>query len=251
MVRLYSEKDVYYEYEPSSLPFREDAWGKCYLGKCYSKKNSQFISLVSVCVVPEYNLFIHSMAEKIKNHPCIDYSQSCFIPILDIIERRIEIACIIETYTKKTESYLIEDFYDGVSLNSIMKGCVCGVKGAPIDYAIRMNKLYQTDRGEFAKTVLRVILKGVQNANDNGSHLRFIEYPQCIMFTENAEIKVRMLDSFLHGSDMQQGCCILFYHSKKSIHILLLEEKNSLVNKSYFYFYFFQITDQVKILCLR
>lgn len=68
MIRLQSDKNVYYEYDPSSLPFREDAWGKCYLGKCYSKKNSQFISLVSVCVVPEYNLFIHSMAENIAVH---------------------------------------------------------------------------------------------------------------------------------------------------------------------------------------
>lgn len=119
IIKFQSEKDVYYEYTPNTTPLYEDAWGKYYLGKCYSKKDSRFLKKVTVCLVnPDY--YVSSMWKHIKEKH-LDFSGTAFIPIIDYI------SC------SPNHHYLIEDYYDGVSLYDLMRGKVCGVDDQPIE----------------------------------------------------------------------------------------------------------------------
>lgn len=185
IVRLHSGNDIFYEYAPDSTPLYEDAWGKYYLGKCHSKKDFRFLKKVTVCLTNSYSYYyMASMWRHIKEKH-IDFSGTAFLPIIDFI------SC------SPNHHYLIEDYYDGVSLYDLMRGKVCGVDDQPIEFAIEMYEMYQNRKIDFAKMVVKEILKEINTIHNNDMALRFIELPENIIFTVNGEIKIRSRGSLM------------------------------------------------------
>lgn len=180
-IKFQSGKGVYYI--PNTTPLYEDAWGKYYLGKCYSKKDSRFFRKVTVCLINS-DFYVSSMWRHIKEKH-IDFSGTAFIPIIDFI------SC------SPSHHYLIEDYYDGVSLYDLMRGKVCGVDDQPIEFAIEMYEMYQNRKIDFAKMVVKEILKEINTIHNNDMALRFIELPENIIFTVNGEIKIRSRGSLM------------------------------------------------------
>lgn len=188
ITRLLSEGDNYYEYVTNSSPFREDFWGAYYLGKCYSKIDSRLLKEVVICAVSYHRYYVYSMWELIKNIHFSEISQTAFIPIVDLVDDYG--AC-----------YLVEDFFDGVSLYDLMHGHVCGVDGQPFDFAVEMFDMYQNNKTDFAKTVIKKILKGIKFIHDNNIPLAYIELPENIIFTKNREIKIRLISSLVYSCE--------------------------------------------------
>lgn len=182
IIRLQSERGVYYEYAPSDSPLWEDAWGKHFLGKCYSKNDSVFIKEVTVCAIygSVARGFAYGMWQFLKDIN-FDYSQTALIPIIDGVG--------YESY------YLIEDYFGGVSLYDLMHGQVCGVNGRPIEFAAKMYDMYSNDRVGFAKIVVKEVLKTVKFMHENKIGVQYIEPPENIFLTENGEIRIRMISS--------------------------------------------------------
>ena len=185
MIRLHSEGDVYYEYAPSSSPFREDAWGAYYLGKCFSKMDSRLFKEVVICAkAPRW--YVNSMWELLKSIDFPDIPQNVFIPIIDMID-------------DGGDCYLVEEFFDGVSLYDLMYGQVCGVDGQPFEFAVEMHDRYQNKRTDFVKMVIKKILRGINIIHDNKIPITYIELPENIIFTKSREIKIRLISSLLYN----------------------------------------------------
>lgn len=182
VIRLQSERDVYYEYALNDSLLWEDVWGKHFLGKCYTKKNSVFIKVVTVCAISGSvsKGYAYGMWNFLKDKN-LDFSQTVLIPIIDGVGGN--------------PYYLIEDYYEGVSLYNLMHGQVCGASGQPIDFAVKMYDLYNNDRISFAKTVVKEVLKTVKFMHDHKIGVHYIEPPENIFFTENGDIKIRMRSS--------------------------------------------------------
>lgn len=189
IIKFQSEKDVYYEYTPNTTPLYEDAWGKYYLGKCYSKKDSRFLKKVTICLIDPV-FYVSSMWKHIKEKDT-DFSGTAFIPILDYI------SC------SPNHHYLIEDYYDGVSLYDLMQGKVCGIENQPIGFAIKIYEMYQNRKIDFAKMVVKEILKEINTIHSKDMALRFIELPENIIFTVNGDIKMRIRGSLLSVCKLQ------------------------------------------------
>lgn len=186
-VRLQSEGDVYYEYNESTPPIKKDAWGRYYIGDCFSKKDNSLMKKVSVCVADssiEDNYFF-AMWNLLKSKN-IDFSQTALIPIVDYIK-----------------GHLIEDRYYGVSLFDIMHGQVRDANGQRIDFADKMYEMFQSNRVDFAKTVAKKILKAAKFMYDHKIGVNYIEPLENIIFTDSSEIKIRMINSLaglkVHG----------------------------------------------------
>lgn len=178
IVRLQSERDVYYEYNPNKPPLWEDAWGKYYLGRCYSKYDSRFLKEVTLC--DSYaRYYIPSMWRHIEEEH-LDFKNTAFISIVDYIS-----------------GYFIEDYYNGVSLYDLIHGQVCGIDGQPIKFAVMMYEKYHNSKIDFAKMVAINILKLIISIHHNDIAIRFIELPENIIFTESGEIKIRARGSLL------------------------------------------------------
>ena len=188
-IRLHSEGNVYYEYDPSSSPFREDAWGAYYLGKCYSKTGPCLLKEVVICSnAPRW--YVNSMWELLKSFHLSEITQKVFIPIIDLVDAG-------------RECFLIEDFFDGVSLYDLMHGQVCGVDGQPFEFANKMYDMYQNRRTDFVKMVIKEILVGIKLIHTNNIPITYIELPENIIFTKSREIKIRLVSSLLYSCKKQ------------------------------------------------
>ena len=185
-VKLQSEGDEYYEFAPDSLPFKEDAWGRYYLGKCFSKTDSHFLKAVSVCVVSNStSYYTYPLLGLLNDVSQIDFSHTAFIPLIGGMPYG-DGCC------------LIEDFYNGVSLYDLMQGNVCGVDGQSIEFAVKMYDMYNNHRVDFAKIVIKEILTAITFIHDNEICLRYIEPPECVFFTADGKIKIRMINSLFY-----------------------------------------------------
>jgi len=189
VIRLHSGKEVYYEYTPNTTPLYEDAWGRYFLGKCYSQEDSRFLKKITVCLINR-GFYVSSMWKHIKKE-CIDFSGTAFIPIIDYI------SC------SPILHYLVEDYFDGVSLYDLMCGQVCGVDGQPIGFAAKMYEMYLSRKIDFAKKVVKEILKEINNIHQNDIALRFIELPENIIFTVKGELKIRIRGSLLSVCELR------------------------------------------------
>ena len=192
LIRLHSISDVYYEYDSNMSPVREDAWGVHHIGKCFSKVDSRFLKEVVICVIPDdsISLYANSMWNHLNKIPHSVITKTVFISIIDKID----------VYPR---CYIVEDFFDGVSLYDLMHGQVCGVDGQRIEFAAEMYDMYQNNKVRFAQKVAKEILGGIKKAHDLGVSTRFIEPPENILFTKIGEIKIRITNSLLAECDKQ------------------------------------------------
>lgn len=181
-IRLQSESDVYYEFAPSKSPLWEDAWGKHFLGKCYSKKDSAFIKEVMVSVISDSvgRGHAYGMWNFLKERN-IDFSQTALIPIVDGVGD--------DPY------YLIEDYFEGVSLYDLMHGKVCGADDRPVEFAVKMYDMFCNERFGFAKIVVKEVLRTVKFMLDHEIGVHCIAPPENIFFTESGDIRIRMICS--------------------------------------------------------
>ena len=192
MIKLESERGVYYEYDPSIPPVREDAWGEYHIGNCYLKKGSIFQKKVSVCIISHSkSYYVHPILKLLKNIPPIDFTQTPFIPIIDNI-------------SFGNECYLIEDFHNSVSLYELMQGQTSGVDGKTFEYATKMYDMYQNNRIDFAKIVVKEILKGIKFIHDHAVCIRYIEPPECIFFSADGKINIRMINSLFYDCSLHK-----------------------------------------------
>lgn len=190
MIRLLSEGDAYYDYDPCNPPFREDAWGAYFLGKRFSKKDSCLLKEVVICAnAPRW--YLNSMWELLKSIRFSEIPQDVFIPIIDMID-------------DGEDCYLVEDFFDGVSLYDLMHGQVCGVDGQPFEFAVEMYDRYQNKRTDFVKMVIKEILKGVNLIRENNIPITYIELPENIILTKGGKIRIRMIGSLLYDCDVHR-----------------------------------------------
>ena len=188
-VRIQSAKDSYYEFDPSAPPLWEDAWGKYYIGNCYSKRDSCFIKRVTICMTTE-PYYVYSMWKHIvEKH--LDFTNTAFIPIIDYI------SC------GYGQEYLIEDYYDGVSLYDLMHGQICGAEGNRIEFAVKMLEMYQSRKIDFATLTVKDILFLIDSIHVKGLDVRFLEIPENIIFTARDGIKIRVRGSLLSVCNLQ------------------------------------------------
>ncbi len=183
-INLQSEKDVYYEYDSSKLPIREDAWGRTFLGDCYAKKDSRLIKRVAICEISNSTSIRYAFQIwKLLKEKNVDLRQISIISIVDYIKSSSYLA------------YLIEDYYAGVSLYDLMHGKVDETEGQAYEFAVEMQKYYECNRKGFAIMVSKEILKVIKFMQSNEIGIKYIEPPENIFFTKEGEIRIRMINS--------------------------------------------------------
>lgn len=197
VIRLNSEKDVYYEYTPNTIPLYEDAFGKYYRGK---RNNLSVIQNVLICEFytkhqcPEYLLGHLNVA----SHIC--FSHPNIIPPVDFV-------AVHDDSNQDYQLYFIVEEFHGATLSDFLKGNTCDSNE---NESLRdLYSLYLRDRTNFAHKVITDILQGLDFLHRLGVCVRYID-PRYIIIADDGRAKI-IYNSFLYEIFLHRSNPLMYY----------------------------------------
>lgn len=187
IIKLQGEEErrarVYYEYDSAKGLLGVGGMGDVYRGVCVNEQTLSrtpvAIKYIRPCV--NYQLVVeHARREasiRIKHENLMEMKG-----FIEVSQRNV-------LQEVKKSYYVVSELLDGVSLDAVLKGQLCGVDGREIPYARELYSNYQNDSLHFGLTIVKSILSGVMALHDNGYIHRDID-PTNIMVTRDGKIKL-------------------------------------------------------------
>ena len=187
IIKLQGEEErrakIYYEYDSAKGLLGVGGMGDVYRGVCVNEltlsRTPVAIKYIRPCV--NYQLVVeHARREasiRIKHENLMEMKG-----FIEVSQRNV-------LQEVKKSYYVVSELLDGVSLDAVLKGQLCGVDGREIPYARELYSNYQNDSLHFGLTIVKSILSGVMALHDNGYIHRDID-PTNIMVTRDKKIKL-------------------------------------------------------------
>lgn len=187
IIKLQGEEErrarIYYEYDSAKGLLGVGGMGDVYCGVCVNEltqsRTPVAIKYIRPCV--NYQLVVeHARREasiRIKHENLMEMKG-----FIEVSQRNV-------LQEIKRSYYVVSELLDGVSLDAVLKGQLCGVDGHEIPYARELYSNYQNDSLHFGLTIVKSILSGVMALHDNGYIHRDID-PTNIMVTRDGKIKL-------------------------------------------------------------
>lgn len=187
IIKLQGEEErrarIYYEYDSAKGLLGVGGMGDVYRGVCVNEQTQGrtpvAIKYIRPCV--NYQLVVeHARREasiRIKHENLMEMKG-----FIEVSQRNV-------LQEVKKSYYVVSELLDGVSLDAVLKGQLCGADGHEIPYARELYGNYQNDSLHFGLTIVKSILSGVMALHDNGYIHRDID-PTNIMVTRDGKIKL-------------------------------------------------------------
>ena len=187
IIKLQGEEErrihIYYEFDSTQGLLGVGGMGDVYRGVCVNEltlgRTPVAIKYIRPCV--NYQLVVeHARREasiRIKHENLMEMKG-----FIEVSQRNV-------LQEVKKSYYVVSELLDGVSLDAVLKGQLCGVDGHEIPYARELYNNYQNDSLHFGLTIVKSILSGVMALHDNGYIHRDID-PTNIMVTRDGKIKL-------------------------------------------------------------
>ena len=187
IIKLQGEEErrakIYYEFDSAEGLLGVGGMGDVYRGVCVNEltlgRTPVAIKYIRPCV--NYQLVVeHARREasiRIKHENLMEMKG-----FIEVSQRNV-------LQEVKKSYYVVSELLDGVSLDSVLKGQLCGVDGREIPYARNLYDNYQSDSLHFGLSIAKSILSGVMALHDAGYIHRDID-PTNIMVTRDGKIKL-------------------------------------------------------------
>lgn len=187
IIKLQGEEErrakIYYEFDSAEGLLGVGGMGDVYRGVCVNEltlgRTPVAIKYIRPCV--NYQLVVeHARREasiRIKHENLMEMKG-----FIEVSQRNV-------LQEVKKSYYVISELLDGVSLDAVLKGQLCGVDGREIPYARNLYSDYQSDSLHFGLSIAKSILSGVMALHDAGYIHRDID-PTNIMVTRDGKIKL-------------------------------------------------------------
>ncbi len=173
---------IHYEVDPSSKPIGIGGMGRVYKGT-WVNENTREVKPVAIKFLFE-DLPAHAI-ERARREASIQLRN----------DQLVEMLGFIETYDESGNGSLVKHYHvvsellNGVCMDDFLKGDLTDCMGNVVPFAEELQKMYISNRVEFAKTVIKSVLSGLMALHDAGYIHRDID-PSNIMFTSDRHIKL-------------------------------------------------------------
>ena len=173
---------IHYEVDPSTKPIGIGGMGRVYKGMWVNEKTHE-VKPVAIKFLFE-DLPAHAV-ERARREASIQLRNDQLVEMLGFIETSDEVGngSVVKHY------HVVSELLNGVCMTDFLKGDLTDCMGNVIPFAEELQKMYISDRVEFAKTITKSVLSGLMALHDAGYIHRDID-PSNIMFTSDRHIKL-------------------------------------------------------------
>ncbi len=182
VIRDKKDKDIHYEYDPSSRPLGEGGMGVVYRGWQFNESSGSPREVA----IKELKMGLEAhVIERARREANVRLKNDNLIEMIDFLEVRgkDELGLPVVRY------YVISEFLHGVTLEKLLEGRVTDYEGVIIPYAQQMHGQYLSDPYHFALNIIRSLLSGLMALHDAGYIHRDID-PSNIMVTSDGHVKL-------------------------------------------------------------
>lgn len=186
MMRLQGDsekkKGIYYQVDSSEEPIGIGGMGRVFKGVCINEKTG---TSKPVAIKFMYDDLPAQAVERARREASIQLRNDNLIEMLGFIEQKSKNAL----GEPVMHYHVVSELLTGVSLADLLDGKTTDRDGNTVEFAVKMQQLFEKDSEHFAKKIVISVLSGVMALHDAGYIHRDID-PTNIMLTNDGHIKL-------------------------------------------------------------